>query len=159
MAAFGIADIAILSMIAVAVVLDPRCLDSDEAWGCWGGRYPCDDLFNADHRDWPSKGGAVALVTDTLAPGLNGLPPLFVLAAIHVMPSELTVIVSNTPVAIVVTPLAINLAARISGDVWCKRPFCHADRVSEHPSCLRREARSLRRLFENWGSNEHHRWH
>lgn len=116
LAAFGIADIAILSMIAVAVLLVTRCLDSDEAWGFLDSGILVLIFSMLIIGIGLQETGAVALVADTIAPSLNGLPPIFMLAAIYVMTSVLTEIVSNNAVAIVVTPLAISLAASIGVD-------------------------------------------
>ncbi|WP_338053344.1 SLC13 family permease [Pseudorhodobacter turbinis] len=116
LAAFGIADIAILSMIAVAVLLVTCCLDSDEAWGFLDGGILVLIFSMLIIGIGLQETGAVALVADTIAPSLNGLPPIFMLAAIYVMTSVLTEIVSNNAVAIVVTPLAISLAASIGVD-------------------------------------------
>ncbi len=57
--------------------------------------------------------GAVALIVDALAPSLDGLPPLVLLAAIYALTSILTETVTNNAVAVVVTPLAIGLAEQV----------------------------------------------
>ncbi len=116
LAAFGVADIAILSMVAVAVLLITRCLDSDEAWGFLDGGILVLIFSMLIIGAGLQETGAVALVADTIAPSLNGLPPIFMLAAIYAMTSVLTEIVSNNAVAIVVTPLAISLANSIGVD-------------------------------------------
>jgi uncharacterized protein with PhoU and TrkA domain len=116
LAAFGVADIAILSMVAVAVLLITRCVDSDEAWGFLDGGILVLIFSMLIIGAGLQETGAVALVADTIAPSLNGLPPIFMLAAIYAMTSVLTEIVSNNAVAIVVTPLAISLANSIGVD-------------------------------------------
>ncbi|MFZ1470616.1 MAG: SLC13 family permease [Paracoccaceae bacterium] len=62
------------------------------------------------------KTGAVALIADLISPSLQGLPPIVMLAAIYVLTSVMTEIVSNNAVAIVITPLAISLADSIGVD-------------------------------------------
>ena len=116
LAALGIADIAVLSLIAVAVLLVARCVDSDEAWGFLDGGILVLIFSMLIIGMGLQKTGAVALVADGIAPSLNGLPPIVMLAAIYTLTSVLTEIVSNNAVAIVVTPLAISLAQSIGVD-------------------------------------------
>ena len=116
LAALGVADIAVLSLIAVAVLLVARCLDSDEAWGFLDGGILVLIFSMLIIGMGLQETGAVALIADLIAPYLNDLPPIFMLAAIYILTSVLTEIVSNNAVAIVVTPLAISLANSIGVD-------------------------------------------
>jgi di/tricarboxylate transporter len=116
LAAFGIADIAILALIGVAVLLVTRCLDSDEAWGFIDGGILVLIFSMLIIGSGLQQTGAVALVANAIAPALSGLPPIFMLAAIYILTSVLTEIVSNNAVAIVVTPLAMSLAESIGVD-------------------------------------------
>src|SRR5690606_12280821 len=99
-----------------AVLLVTRCLDSDEAWGFLDGGILVLIFSMLIIGIGLQETGAVALVAETIAPSLNGLPPIFMLAPIYLMTSVLTGSVSNAAVAIVVTPLAIGLAASIGVD-------------------------------------------
>ncbi len=116
LAALGVADIAILSLIAVAGLLVTRCLDSDEAWEFLDGGILVLIFSMLIIGTGMQSTGAVALIADLVAPRLRDLPPVFMLAAIYVLTSVLTEIVSNNAVAIVVTPLAISLANSIGVD-------------------------------------------
>jgi di/tricarboxylate transporter len=116
LAALGVADIAVLSLIAVAVLLVARCLDSDEAWGFLDGGILVLIFSMLIIGMGLQETGAIDLIADLIAPSLNGLPPIVMLAAIYLLTSVLTEIVSNNAVAIVVTPLAITLAASIGVD-------------------------------------------
>jgi di/tricarboxylate transporter len=116
LAALGIADIAILSLIGVAVLLVTRCLDSEEAWQFLDGGILVLIFSMLIIGNGLQQTGAIALVAEAIAPSLNGLPPIFMLAAIYILTSVLTEIVSNNAVAIVVTPLAISLATSIGVD-------------------------------------------
>ena len=63
---------------------------------------------------------AVAMIVGAISPFLEGMPPIVALAAVYVLASILTEAVTNSAVAVVVTPLAIGLAAQIGVD---PRPF------------------------------------
>ena len=60
--------------------------------------------------------GAVSLIAETLAPALGALPPFLIVWAIYLLTSVLTELVSNNAVAVVVTPIAIGLAAALGID-------------------------------------------
>jgi len=116
LAALGVAEIAVLSLVAVAVLLVARCLDSDEAWGFLDGGILVLIFSMLIIGMGLQETGAIALIADLISPSLIGLPPIVMLAAIYILTSVLTEIVSNNAVAIVVTPLAITLAGSIGVD-------------------------------------------
>jgi len=58
----------------------------------------------------------VTLIVDAVAPYLAGLPPFLLVWAIYLLTSILTELVSNNAVAVVVTPIAIALAASLGID-------------------------------------------
>ena len=60
--------------------------------------------------------GAVALIVEAAAPHLMGLPPFVLVWSIYLLTSVLTELVSNNAVAVVVTPIAIGLAAALGID-------------------------------------------
>ncbi len=57
---------------------------------------------------------------ETLAPALIEFPPIVTFAVIYILSSALTEAVTNNAVAVVVTPLAIGVAAELGAD---PRPF------------------------------------
>ncbi|WP_050527596.1 SLC13 family permease [Pseudorhodobacter aquimaris] len=120
LAALNVADIAILSLIAVAILLITRCMDSDEAWGFLDGGILVLIFSMLIIGFGLQETGAVALVVGGMAPFVEGLPPIVMLAAFYLMTSILTEIVSNNAVAIIVTPIAISLAVAAGVD---PRPF------------------------------------
>jgi di/tricarboxylate transporter len=111
LAALEFADIAILSMIAVALLLVTRSIDSDEAWGFLDGGILVLIFSMLIIGFGLQETGAVALIVAAIAPYVQGLPPIVMLATLYLLTSILTEIVSNNAVAIVVTPIAISLAA------------------------------------------------
>ena len=116
LAAFGVADIGILAMIAVAVLLIFRCMDPDEAWSSINGGILVLIFSMLIVGKALENSGAVALIVDVLTPWFKDLPPILVLAAFYALSSFLTEVVTNNAVAVVLTPLAIALGTQIGLD-------------------------------------------
>ena len=64
--------------------------------------------------------GLVELLVAAATPWLSDIPPVFALAAIYLLSLTLTELVTNNAVAVVVTPIAIQLAISLGVD---PRPF------------------------------------
>ncbi|WP_246225919.1 SLC13 family permease [Chelativorans xinjiangense] len=120
LAAVGLAEISVLALIAVASILVLRCIDNDEAWASIDAGVLVLIFSMLIVGTGLQHSGAVALIVEAMAPALEGLPPLMALAAVYVLASVLTEAVTNNAVAVVVTPLAIGLAAQLGVD---PRPF------------------------------------
>ncbi|GGL81334.1 sodium:sulfate symporter [Wenxinia marina] len=110
LAAFGVAPIEILSLIAVAAILILRCIDNDEAWSAIDGGILVLIFSMLIIGRGMENSGAVQLIADAAAPWLEPLPAIAMLAAVYLMTSILTETVTNNAVAVVVTPVAIALA-------------------------------------------------
>jgi len=120
LAATGVAPISVLALVAVAAILVLRCIDSDEAWGSIDAGILVLIFAMLIVGQGLQDTGAVALVAETFAPYVAGLPPIAMLAAVYALTSILTETVTNNAVAVVVTPLAVGLAVQIGVD---PRPF------------------------------------
>lgn len=116
LSALGIAPIFALSLVAVAVVLLLRCIDADEAFASVDGRLLALIFAMLGIGAALQQSGAVALLANSVAPMLYGMPPFFVIWAIYLLTSVLTELVSNNAVAVVVTPIAIALASVLGID-------------------------------------------
>lgn len=116
LSALGIAPIFALSLVAVAVVLLLRCIDADEAFASVDGRLLALIFAMLGIGAALQQSGAVALLANSVAPMLYGMPPFFVIWAIYLLTSMLTELVSNNAVAVVVTPIAIALASVLGID-------------------------------------------
>ena len=116
LAAFGVAPIFLLSVLAVAVVLLTGCIDADEAFNMIEGRLLALIFAMLAVGAALEQTGAVALVVETVAPGLAELPPWAIVWAVYLITSVLTELVTNNAVAVVVTPVAIGLAASLGLD-------------------------------------------
>ena len=119
LAAFNVAPILPLGIVAVAVVLLTGCIDADEAFSFVDGRLLA--LIFRDGWQWARRSihtGAVALVVGTMAPTLEGLPPgasglggLF-----HHLGDEPS-LYPTTPSQVIMAPIAIALAEATGVDV------------------------------------------
>lgn len=115
-AAFGVAPILMLSIIAVAVVLATRCIDADEAFSFVDGRLLALIFSMLAIGAALEHSGAVQLIVNGISPVLQDLPPFFLVWAVYLLTSVLTELVSNNAVAVVVTPIAVGLAQAMGLD-------------------------------------------
>ena len=116
LAAFGVAPILLLSVLAVAIVLLTRCIDADEAFSFVDGRLLALIFAMLAIGAALESSGAVRLIVNAVAPYLGMMPPFLVIWAIYLLTSVLTELVSNNAVAVVVTPIAIGLAQAMGLD-------------------------------------------
>ena len=119
-AAFGLMDIGILAMLAVAAILLLRCIDADEAWSSIDGSILILIVAMLIVGQGLANTGAIELVVRSLTPWIAGLHPFVTLVALYALTSILTEIVTNNAVAVLITPLAIGLANQLGVD---PRPF------------------------------------
>jgi di/tricarboxylate transporter len=116
LAAFGVAPILLLAVVAMAVVFLTRCIDSDEAFSFIDGRLLALIFAMLAIGAALDSSGAVRLIVDKIAPMLKQMPPFLMIWAIYLLTSLLTEMVSNNAVAVVVTPIAIGLAQSMGID-------------------------------------------
>ena len=115
-AAFGLAPILMLSILAVALVLATRCIDADEAFSFVDGRLLALIFSMLAIGAALESSGAVKLIVSGISPLLADLPPFFLVWAVYLLTSVLTELVSNNAVAVVVTPSAVGLAQAMGLD-------------------------------------------
>ncbi len=116
LSALDVAPILGLAVVAVAVILLGRCVDADEAFSFVEGRLLALIFAMLAVGVGLQESGAVALVAETIAPGLAALPPALVVFAVYLMASVLTEMVSNNAVGVILTPIAIELALSLGHD-------------------------------------------
>ncbi len=131
LAALGVAPIFALTVTAVAVVLLTRCIDADEAFSFVDGRLLSLIFSMLAIGAALDASGAVALIVGAVAPWMGMLPGALIVWAIYLLTSVLTELVSNNAVAVVVTPIAIGLAAALGIDA---RPLVIAVMVAASAS-------------------------
>ena len=120
LAAFGVMPIAGLALIAAAGVIALGCLDHQEAYKSiqWEILMLIFGMLAVGKA--LETTGAAAVLVDGIAGQIGHLPPLVTLAAVYLITSVLTEFVSNNATAILMTPIAIGLAASLGVDA---RPF------------------------------------
>lgn len=116
LSAFGVAPIFALAVVAVAIVLLTRCIDADEAFSFVEGQLLALIFAMLAIGAALQTSGAVELIVGGVAPWMTNLPAPVVIWTVYLMTSLLTETVSNNAVAVVVTPIAISLAAAIGVD-------------------------------------------
>ncbi|MEM9813589.1 MAG: SLC13 family permease [Pseudomonadota bacterium] len=116
LAALGVAPIFLLAMFGVALVLAARAIDSDEALEAVDGRLLILIFSMLVVGAGLESSGAVELIVGALAPLLREMPGPVVVWSMFLLTSALTEMVSNNAVAVVVTPVAIGLAAALGLD-------------------------------------------
>ncbi|RBO52362.1 SLC13 family permease [Rhodovulum sp. BSW8] len=123
LAAFEVMPIAGLAVIGAVVVMLTRCVDPEEAFSAIDWRI----LFLIFGMLGLSQGmeetGAAKLIVDWVVGLMGGFGPLAILAAVYVLTSALTEMISNNAVAVLVGPIVIGLATQLGVD---PRPFIMA---------------------------------
>ncbi|MFB2531438.1 SLC13 family permease [Paracoccus sp. p3-h83] len=113
LAAFDVAPILLLSTIAVGIILITRAIDGDEALTFVEGNVLVLVFAMLVVGVALDNSGAVELVVGWISPLLSILPPVLALFAVYVVSMVLTELVSNNAVAVIVTPIAIQLAMQL----------------------------------------------
>ncbi|WP_200863376.1 SLC13 family permease [Lutibaculum baratangense] len=116
----GFMPIAAAAWIGVAFVLMTKCIDSEEAFDAVDWRIIVMILAMITIGRSLEKTGAVEMIVEAVGPLMRDLPPWAMLAFVYVLASALTEFVTNNAVAVVLTPVAIGLAASMGLD---PRPF------------------------------------
>ncbi len=120
LSALDAAPILPLALIAVAVILITHCVDSDEAFSFVDGRLLAMIFAMLAVGEGLDQSGAVAMTVTGVAPWLVGLSPFMLILAVYFIGLVLTEFLSNNAVAVIYTPVAIELAQNLGFD---PRPF------------------------------------
>ena len=116
LAAFDVAPILVLGVIGVAIVLLTRCIDAEEAISSIDGKLLALIFSMLAVGAAMNETGAAALIANSIAPQLLGLHPFFIVWSVFLLTSLLTELISNNAVAVVMTPIAIGIAAALGVD-------------------------------------------
>jgi di/tricarboxylate transporter len=120
LSAFDAAPILALAVIAVALMLITHCVDSDEAFSFVDGRLLAMIFAMLAVGAGLDHSGAVSLLVGAVSPWLIGLSPFLLILAVYLLGLILTEFLSNNAVAVIYTPIAIELAQTLGYD---PRPF------------------------------------
>lgn len=115
LAAFGVAPILLLAIVAMAVIFLTRCIDADEAFSVIDGRLLALIFAMLAVATALETSGAIELIVEVIAPRIAGLPPFLIVWAIYLLTSVLSELI-NHAVAVVLTPVAIGLALSMGVD-------------------------------------------
>jgi len=116
LAAFDVAPILLLAVLAVTIVLVTGCIDADEAFSFIDGRLLALIFGMLAVGAGLQSTGAVELLVGQIAPGMAELPPALVVFAVFLLTTTLTEVVSNNAVAVIMTPIAIGIAQALGLD-------------------------------------------
>ncbi|MBC7138170.1 MAG: SLC13 family permease [Defluviimonas sp.] len=120
LAGLDVAPILALAAVAVAVILVTQCIDADEAFSFVDGRLLALIFAMLAVGAGLDHSGAVTLIVEAVAPLLAGLSPFWTILCVYFLGLVLTELLSNNAVAVILTPIAIDLAASLGMD---PRPF------------------------------------
>jgi di/tricarboxylate transporter len=112
LAAFGVAPILMLAVLAMAVIFITGCIDAEEAFSFIDGRLLALIFAMLAVATGLETSGAIRLIVDAIAPHLQLLPPFLIVWAVYLLTSVLSELI-NHAVAVVVTPVAIGLAVSL----------------------------------------------
>ncbi len=132
-AALDLMPIAGLALIGAVLVLATRCVEAEEAvqsvdWRVLGLIAAMLAIGTAMQNSQ-----LVTIIIDAVQPILMGMAPIVALAAIYILTTILTELVTNNAVAVIVTPLAIGLATALGLD---PRPFVVAVMIAASASFI-----------------------
>lgn len=114
-AVFGM-PIEALALGGVAIVLATRCIEPEEAWSSIDGDVLVLIFAMLAFGLGLANAGTIELIVGFLEPMLLGASPFAVLIAVYAITSVLTATVTNNAVAVIMTPLVIELGAATGGD-------------------------------------------
>jgi di/tricarboxylate transporter len=115
--------IAGLSLIGAVIVMLTRCVEPEDAFSAIDWRV----LFLIFGMLGLSMGleetGTIKLIVEEVVTMVGGIGPLAILAAVYILTSTLTEMISNNAVAVLIGPIVIALALELGFD---PRPFVMA---------------------------------
>ena len=123
LAAFDAAPIMALALLAVVVILLTRCIDSDEAFSFVDGRLLAMIFAMLAVGEGLDQSGAVGLIVGAVRPWMEGMSPFLMILCVYFLGVVLTEFLSNNAVAVVYTPIAMELGTSLGLD---PRPFAVA---------------------------------
>ncbi|MGL6209807.1 MAG: SLC13 family permease [Paracoccaceae bacterium] len=123
LAALEVAPIMALGLVAVAVILITKCIDSDEAFSFVDGRLLAMIFAMLAVGEGLDQSGAVGMIVGAVAPYMQGLSPFLLILCVYFLGMVLTEFLSNNAVAVIYTPIAMELGMSLGLD---PRPFAVA---------------------------------
>ena len=116
LSALDVAPILPLGLLAVAVILITRCVDAEEAFSFVDGRLLAMIFAMLAVGEGLDQSGAVALMVEAVAPLLAGMSPFVLVLCVYFLGLALTEFLSNNAVAVIYTPIVIELGLSLGVD-------------------------------------------
>ena len=116
LSALEVASILPLALLGVAVILITRCVDAEEAFSFVDGRLLAMIFAMLAVGEGLSQSGAVAMMVEAVAPSLAGLSPFLLVLCVYFLGLMLTEFLSNNAVAVIYTPIVIELGQSLGVD-------------------------------------------
>ena len=123
LSALELAPIMALGLVAVAIILLTRCIDSDEAFSFVDGRLLAMIFAMLAVGEGLDQSGAVSMIVGAVRPWMVGLSPFFLILCVYFLGMVMTEFLSNNAVAVIYTPVAMQLGLSLGMD---PRPFAVA---------------------------------
>jgi di/tricarboxylate transporter len=120
LSSFEVAPILILAFLAVVAIFLTRCIDTDEAFDFVDARLLAMIFSMLAVGEGLDQSGAVTLIVEAVRPFIENLSPFLMILVVYLLGLILTEFLSNNAVAVIYTPIAIELAQAIGVD---PRPF------------------------------------
>ncbi|MBO3759334.1 SLC13 family permease [Ciceribacter sp. L1K22] len=113
LATLGIMPIAALALVAVGFLFAVHAIDPSDAWRALDGDVLALIFSMLIVGIGLQNSGTVEAIINVVLPVLQNAPPVVVVLAVYVLTSILTEMVTNNAVAVILTPIAISLAASL----------------------------------------------
>ncbi len=120
LSSFDVAPIMALGLVAVAVIFLTGCIDSDEAFTFVDGRLLAMIFAMLAVGEGLDQSGAVGMIVGAVSPWMTTMTPFVLILCVYLLGLILTEFLSNNAVAVIYTPIAIELAQNLGHD---SRPF------------------------------------
>ena len=120
LSSFDVAPIMALGLVAVAAILLTRCIDADEAFTFVDGRLLAMIFAMLAVGEGLDQSGAVGLIVGGVSPWMVDMSPFVMILCVYLLGLVLTEFLSNNAVAVIYTPIAIELAQTLGLN---PRPF------------------------------------
>ncbi len=114
-AVFGL-PIEALAICGVAVVLLTRCVEPSDAWSSLDGNTLVLIFAMLAFGKGLENAGSIELIVAAIEPYLGASSPLVLILIVYALTSILTEVVTNNAIAVIMTPIAIGLAASAGVD-------------------------------------------
>ncbi|AWB47670.1 dATP pyrophosphohydrolase [Gemmobacter aquarius] len=120
LSAMDVAPIIALALVGVALIFVTRCVDAEEALSFVDGRLLAMIFAMLAVGEALDQSGAVRMIVSGVSPYMADLSPFMLILCVYFLGLILTEFLSNNAVAVIYTPIAIELAQNLGLD---PRPF------------------------------------